>query len=109
MISCRPVAAFASRTAASTASAPLEYNWVRFRSPGASSAISLTSAARCSDVKLPTCTRSSWQADRSEEHTSELQSRQYLVCRLLLEKKKNKQYLLCTVRRCLYVVSNSKA
>src|SRR3712207_7273687 len=31
---------------------------------------------------------------RSEEHTSELQSRQYLVCRLLLEKKK-----LCAKRR----------
>src|SRR3712207_8811034 len=29
--------------------------------------------------------------NRSEEHTSELQSRQYLVCRLLLEKKKNKR------------------
>src|SRR3712207_7703678 len=29
-------------------------------------------------------------APRSEEHTSELQSRQYLVCRLLLEKKKSK-------------------
>src|SRR3712207_7680477 len=29
------------------------------------------------------------QDQRSEEHTSELQSRQYLVCRLLLEKKKN--------------------
>src|SRR3712207_8733544 len=29
------------------------------------------------------------KALRSEEHTSELQSRQYLVCRLLLEKKKN--------------------
>src|SRR3712207_6877760 len=29
---------------------------------------------------------------RSEEHTSELQSRQYLVCRLLLEKKKNIPY-----------------
>src|SRR3712207_7321828 len=29
---------------------------------------------------------------RSEEHTSELQSRQYLVCRLLLEKKKKQQY-----------------
>src|SRR3712207_6970920 len=29
---------------------------------------------------------------RSEEHTSELQSRQYLVCRLLLEKKKNPDY-----------------
>src|SRR3712207_7120737 len=29
---------------------------------------------------------------RSEEHTSELQSRQYLVCRLLLEKKKKKKH-----------------
>src|SRR3712207_7272562 len=35
--------------------------------------------------------RSRWIAgSRSEEHTSELQSRQYLVCRLLLEKKKEK-------------------
>src|SRR3712207_8661031 len=34
--------------------------------------------------------------ERSEEHTSELQSRQYLVCRLLLEKKKNKIYALAT-------------
>src|SRR3712207_7999799 len=32
------------------------------------------------------------QGRRSEEHTSELQSRQYLVCRLLLEKKKKKHY-----------------
>src|SRR3712207_3204571 len=31
------------------------------------------------------------RAERSEEHTSELQSRQYLVCRLLLEKKKLKK------------------
>src|SRR3712207_9502890 len=31
------------------------------------------------------------EPDRSEEHTSELQSRQYLVCRLLLEKKKKKK------------------
>src|SRR3712207_8652256 len=31
-------------------------------------------------------------AVRSEEHTSELQSRQYLVCRLLLEKKKKNKY-----------------
>src|SRR3712207_8684190 len=30
---------------------------------------------------------------RSEEHTSELQSRQYLVCRLLLEKKKKQNYI----------------
>src|SRR3712207_7774836 len=32
---------------------------------------------------------STFLLERSEEHTSELQSRQYLVCRLLLEKKKN--------------------
>src|SRR3712207_7721056 len=38
----------------------------------------------------PRCWRASTYpaAGRSEEHTSELQSRQYLVCRLLLEKKK---------------------
>src|SRR5947209_9933429 len=36
-----------------------------------------------------------WEEVRSEEHTSELQSRQYLVCRLLLEKKKkHNKYLL---------------
>src|SRR5947209_12876984 len=40
--------------------------------------------------------RGEWPAShrrkpRSEEHTSELQSRQYLVCRLLLEKKKKKK------------------
>src|SRR3712207_8858048 len=33
---------------------------------------------------------------RSEEHTSELQSRQYLVCRLLLEKKKISYVHMCT-------------
>src|SRR5947209_9820774 len=35
--------------------------------------------------------RKAKRAARSEEHTSELQSRQYLVCRLLLEKKKGKK------------------
>src|SRR5690554_7594419 len=35
----------------------------------------------------PTC----YQPSRSEEHTSELQSRPHLVCRLLLEKKKKKK------------------
>src|SRR3712207_7017418 len=49
------------------------------------------------DMLILSCTIKSLQADtlpffhpvssRSEEHTSELQSRQYLVCRLLLEKK----------------------
>src|SRR5258707_5276829 len=38
--------------------------------------------------------RQRWSTQaRSEEHTSELQSRQYLVCRLLLEKKKMKPYI----------------
>src|SRR3712207_7512268 len=37
-------------------------------------------------------------AQRSEEHTSELQSRQYLVCRLLLEKKK-KEYMIAPIRQ----------
>src|SRR5438445_9626445 len=36
-----------------------------------------------------TCVPCPGRSARSEEHTSELQSRQYLVCRLLLEKKKN--------------------
>src|SRR5687767_15399594 len=39
-----------------------------------------------------TWTPESAQATRSEEHTSELQSLAYLVCRLLLEKKKKKTY-----------------
>src|SRR3712207_8065001 len=44
-------------------------------------------AARGSGSPGPGCrSRPGWP--RSEEHTSELQSRQYLVCRLLLEKKK---------------------
>src|SRR3712207_8500329 len=41
--------------------------------------------ARKCDTAEPSRSASS---ERSEEHTSELQSRQYLVCRLLLEKKK---------------------
>src|SRR3712207_7285112 len=83
-----------------------------FRSPGAKSRAILwlvisqtrTTAAHTSfmcflaDVlgghvqfrSLPGCDQAmSDSTVRSEEHTSELQSRQYLVCRLLLEKKKN--------------------
>src|SRR2546429_6275392 len=47
---------------------------------------------------LPRWTQASWHrraaglCGRSEEHTSELQSRLHLVCRLLLEKKKKKVY-----------------
>src|SRR3712207_8946604 len=39
---------------------------------------------------------------RSEEHTSELQSRQYLVCRLLLEKKKKNKFSKTAETRELY-------
>src|SRR3712207_7555455 len=61
--------------------------------PGASAPRTRTRTSNCCG-----CTRwgwssrarpcPSWGQGRSEEHTSELQSRQYLVCRLLLEKKK---------------------
>src|SRR5437868_11913639 len=42
---------------------------------------------------------------RSEEHTSELQSRFDLVCRLLLEKKKNNEYLLSELTSCISLPS----
>src|SRR3712207_8001765 len=63
------------RSAASTAPK-------RFRSARARS-------ARAASRRATRLRRSS----RSEEHTSELQSRQYLVCRLLLEKKKKTKFL----------------
>src|SRR3712207_9491378 len=78
-----------------------------FRSPGSSSSSrsSTLSAARSRP------TRTSWRSStsvtdwrcgrspcRSEEHTSELQSRQYLVCRLLLEKKKG-HYISAKIER----------
>src|SRR3712207_9006459 len=47
---------------------------------------------RCSTEAASTtshCRQRPRRHSRSEEHTSELQSRQYLVCRLLLEKKQN--------------------
>src|SRR3712207_7067920 len=60
-----------------------------FRSPG------LAAATRAALIELqhatqaePGCREFIFFQARSEEHTSELQSRQYLVCRLLLEKKK---------------------
>src|SRR3712207_7443889 len=44
---------------------------------------------------------------RSEEHTSELQSRQYLVCRLLLEKKKNIVDHLMFIQRIRTILHSS--
>src|SRR3712207_8963577 len=55
-----------------------------------------TSSSRWSSMnrllkRLAPAVQSSYAEHRSEEHTSELQSRQYLVCRLLLEKKNKQQ------------------
>src|SRR2546423_10523096 len=44
---------------------------------------------------------------RSEEHTSELQSLAYLVCRLLLEKKKKKNHKICSALVYLNTISTS--
>src|SRR3712207_7976004 len=53
--------------------------------PSTSTARPTPSSAASRSAGVPTTS----SPGRSEEHTSELQSRQYLVCRLLLEKKKN--------------------
>src|SRR5437762_9312224 len=45
-------------------------------------------------------------AKRSEEHTSELQSPMYLVCRLLLEKKKKNTKLYHSIKKMLHTRSN---
>src|SRR3712207_7433063 len=51
--------------------------------------IHITMTSTQSSAACPICAAASSRIhSRSEEHTSELQSRQYLVCRLLLEKKK---------------------
>src|SRR3712207_6868885 len=67
----------------STASTPAAARSWRRLSTRASSASACSTRPRSSAGRL-----------RSEEHTSELQSRQYLVCRLLLEKKKHTHVLL---------------
>src|SRR2546422_4541006 len=53
----------------------------------------LCAPARCSTA-MPSSSSTKW---RSEEHTSELQSRLHLVCRLLLEKKKKDKSGECSV------------
>src|SRR2546429_452985 len=61
-----------------------------------------------STLRLSTVTFSAFSPLRSEEHTSELQSRLHLVCRLLLEKKKNeltRTYGMKTTRHNLRVQS----
>src|SRR5437879_11395796 len=63
--------------------------------------LSLSSATRITKAGFPTRTRSSrYSRFRSEEHTSELQSPMYLVCRLLLEKKQRTQVNIIHRIRC---------
>src|SRR2546429_7266925 len=77
-----------------------------FRSPGDNDPIVITARVRPATNAIsgsPTLFyRVMYNAERSEEHTSELQSRLHLVCRLLLEKKKVK-----TIRSRLNVSWNS--
>src|SRR3712207_6904608 len=61
---------------------PMTLNSARRRTP------TLTGASALKPPTMSPCIRRPL-GQRSEEHTSELQSRQYLVCRLLLEKKKH--------------------
>src|SRR3712207_7083849 len=71
------------------------------QSPAKSSVIRKTPSARPSGERLDAFTftvgsgpKLTAPAARSEEHTSELQSRQYFVCRLLLEKKKYRSMMV---------------
>src|SRR2546427_9516144 len=68
--------------------------------PGASSTMRYVPAAVRPTIWLSIATLS-FEAPpkRSEEHTSELQSQSNLVCRLLLEKKKNTDTTTCTTSR----------
>src|SRR2546429_3858788 len=68
-----------------------------FRSPPARAPTRSSPAGRSSPRPGPSLARAlpcPAHGPRSEEHTSELQSRLHLVCRLLLEKKKQKQSIL---------------
>src|SRR5690606_41802312 len=56
--------------------------------------------ARARDASRRPSPRAGRPRCRSEEHTSELQSRENLVCRLLLEKKNMRQPARCLRRRC---------
>src|SRR3712207_7872287 len=73
---------------------------VRFAQPAASAVASSSSASE--GLSARNAAREGTELMRSEEHTSELQSRQYLVCRLLLEKKKKNHSTLHTLQKLEY-------
>src|SRR5438445_4479763 len=62
------------------------YIWLTVMRPGADGPVTSDAPGKFDVTVLP-LTKKAPSSSRSEEHTSELQSRQYLVCRLLLEKK----------------------
>src|SRR3712207_8927438 len=68
-----------------------EYTLREIRAAGSESGLEVGELSARNYFSRGTALARTYNAVRSEEHTSELQSRQYLVCRLLLEKKK-KQY-----------------
>src|SRR3712207_8587511 len=73
--------------------------WARNAAGTASGTSCRAAVTCCCAVAVSTQETAIVIKERSEEHTSELQSRQYLVCRLLLEKKnKNTTPLVLTIR-----------
>src|SRR5690625_1022083 len=80
--------------AAIMVSSPTRVSWWARPAPASSPCEITVNATRLATTsRLPVVTRAGRAPtrERSEEHTSELQSRGHLVCRLLLEKKKNKE------------------
>src|SRR6266481_9335422 len=71
---------------------PISSRW-----PGLRGAVSRRSSASSPASTSPPPAASPW--GRSEEHTSELQSQFHLVCRLLLEKKKQKKYSILIFKK----------
>src|SRR3712207_8002718 len=66
--------------------------WPRHATRARGSSSTCTTSGCSARSRSRSATARPASAARSEEHTSELQSRQYLVCRLLLEKKKKKNH-----------------
>src|SRR6266487_6212154 len=76
--------------------------FLMIRRPPRSTLFPYTTLFRSTNCRFQdSCRARSWQSTigRSEEHTSELQSPVHLVCRLLLEKKKNNQITQLTNRK----------
>src|SRR6266511_6395759 len=86
----RPGHAAASRSAAARSGpSPISRNWQSRPSASSSPAARTKSSTPCQARK---------ETRKSEEHTSELQSREKLVCPLLLEKKKKYEYPIITTK-----------